>query len=127
VTRLAGTGSNSRSRKKPPASLRLTGMQASGRDGVRLVYAEESGEEKSWLLDQTSVLELFALLLRGRMRKGRRLVLDDVEVTLEPPEKARAGPLLCFVSDPLEICATLDRKTLTALRGEIDQVLKTRR
>jgi hypothetical protein len=92
-----------------------------------LVYSEASGQEQSWLLEHTSLLEFFALLLRGRMRKGRRVVLEEVDVSIEPPEKAGAQPMLCLASGPLETCAMLDRKTLASLRDEIDLILKPKR
>lgn len=124
MARTAGSKRSGRSRKGPAASLRLTGAEPSGRNGIKLVYADEAGGEQSWLLEHTSMLEFFALVLRGRMRKGRRLVLQDFDVTVEPPEKAGSSPLLCLASGPLETCAPLDRKTLIALRKEIDQILK---
>ncbi len=67
-------------------------------------------------------MEIMALLMHGRFRKGRRVVVDG-EVALEPPEGPETLPHLCFSSGPLESCVPIDRPALSELRRDIDRFL----
>ena len=67
-------------------------------------------------------MEFMALLMKGRFKTGRRVVVEG-EVALEPPDGAEARPLLCFSSGPLESCVPVDRAALGELRRNIDRFL----
>jgi len=103
--------------------LKLLRVEAGRRKGILLVFDGEGGE-RSWLLEQTSVAELLALLLRGRMRKGRRIELDSAELAIEPPAAAADNPLLCIAMGPLELCASLDRAAAKAMKTDLDRAMK---
>lgn len=113
-----GTG-----RKEKPAALKLLRVEPKRRTGIMLVF-DSDGEERSWLLEQTSLTELMALLLKGRVRRGRRIELDEVEVTIEPPAMLADNPLLCLAMGPLELCAPVDRATVKAMRTDLDRAMK---
>lgn len=102
-------------------TLRLVRTEAAGADGILMVY-ESDGQEHTWLLEHTSSIEVMALLMHGRLKKGRRIVVD-AEVALEPPNKDEARPHLCFIAGPLESCVPVDRITLHSLRRDIDRFL----
>ncbi len=89
-----------------------------------MLVFEAGGHEQGWLLERTSLTEFMALLLRGRMRSGRRIQLDEVEVTIEPPEAFADDPLLCLAMGPLELCAPVDRATVKAMRTDLDRAVK---
>ena len=57
-------------RKRKPKPLRLVRVEPARDSGIVLVF-ETGGEEHGWLLEHTTVTEFLALLLRGRMRRGR--------------------------------------------------------
>ncbi len=116
-----GERSPQASRRKPQPTLKLVRTEAAGPDGILLVY-ESDGQEHTWLLEQTSSMEFMALLMKGRFKKGRRVVVEG-EVALEPPDDAEARPLLCFSSGPLESCVPIDRAALGELRRNIDTYL----
>lgn len=103
--------------------LKLVGVEASGKSSVSLVF-DSNGEERVWRLEQTSVTEFFALLLRGRMHQGRRVFLSEAELTLEPPDGDEAHPRLCMAMGPLELCAPMARADVKALKADIDRSLK---
>lgn len=118
--RAARSAQNSKRRPKP--TLKLIRTEPAGPDGILLVY-ESHGEEHTWLLEQTSSMEFMALLMKGRFKKGRRVVVEG-EVALEPPDGPEARPQLCFSSGPLESCVPIDRASLVELRRNIDQYLQ---
>ncbi len=108
-------------RRTPKPTLTLVRTEPAGPNGILLVY-ESHGEEHTWLLEQASSMEFMALLMKGRFKKGRRVVVEG-EVALEPPDGAEARPLLCFTSGPLESCVPIDRPSLAELRRDIDRFL----
>lgn len=89
-----------------------------------MLVFESGGEERGWLLEHTSMAEFMALMLRGRVRRGRRIELDEVEVTIEPPVVLADNPLLCLAMGPLELCAPVDRATVKAMRTDLDRAMK---
>lgn len=124
MARAAGGRKTGQARKRQLASLRLERIEPAGSSGMMLVYHDPDGREQTWIMEQATVTEFLALMLHGKMRKGRRVVIDDVDVTIEPPEKPGGLPILCLATGPLESCATLDRPTLKALRADIDALLR---
>lgn len=116
-------GKNGASRNGKAAPLKLLRVEPGRGKGLLLVF-ESEGSERSWLLEQTSVTELLALLLQGRMRKGRRIELDSAELTIEPPPATADNPLLCIAMGPLELCASVDRATAKAMRADLDRAMK---
>jgi hypothetical protein len=108
------------SRRAKP-SLKLLRTEPAGPDGIMLVY-ESHGEEFTWLLEQTSSMEVVALLMQGRFKKGRRVVVE-ADVALEPPEGKEPRPHLCFTAGPLESCVPVDEAALSDLRKDIDRFL----
>lgn len=110
------SGEDGRRLRSP--TLRLVDAESDRGDGILLVF-NRSGHEESWLLDQTSVTEFFALVLEGRM-DGDRRVRVEADVTLEVADEA---PLLCVAGRPLRTCVALGRSRLEALRREIDHIL----
>lgn len=109
------------SRRPLNAPLRLIGTEPAGGHGLRLIF-EGDGQAYSWLLDMTSTSELLALLLRGRLRKGRRVMLE-ADVALEPPEGGDPRPHLSLSAGPLDAGVLLDAPTLAELRRDIDRFL----
>jgi len=63
-----------------------------------VVYEEAGGQEHTWLLEHTSPMEVIALLMQGRFKDGRRIIVE-AEVALEPPEDSEERPHLCFMAD----------------------------
>lgn len=116
-------GKNGAGRDGKAAPLKLLRVEAGRRKGILLVFGGEGGE-RSWLLEQTSVTELLALLLQGRMRKGRRIELDSAELTIEPPAVMTDNPQLCIAMGPLELCASVDRATAKAMKTDLDRAMK---
>lgn len=110
--------------KAPAIPLRLIRTEADHDDGIALVF-DAQGETVTWLLEQTSVLEFFALILQGKMREGQRIIVEG-EVTLEPQDPKQKAPMLCFTGSPLQTCVPMKRPALKALRNEIDHVLSLR-
>ena len=90
---------------------------------MHLVF-EDEGAERSWRLEPVSAREFLALLLKGEMRKGRRVVLKGAEATVEPGERKNSAPMLCVTLDHVEVCVSMDRKALDALGREIERVLE---
>ncbi len=103
--------------------MKLLRVEAGRRKGILLVFDGEDGE-RSWLLEQTSVTELLALLLQGRIRKGRRIELDTAELTIEPPAAMAHDPQLCIAMGPLELCASMDMATVKAMKTDLDRAMK---
>lgn len=110
-------------RKGRPKPLKLVRVEPAKALGIALVF-ETGGQEHDWILEQTSVAELMALLLRGRMRSGRRVELDNVELTIEPPKELADDPLLCVAMGPLELCAPVDGATAKAMKTDLDRAMK---
>jgi hypothetical protein len=90
---------------------------------MHLVF-EDIDAERSWRLDPASVREFLALLLKGEMRKGGRVLLKGAEMAVEPGERANGAPILCVTLDHVEVCVSLDRKALGALGRAIERALK---
>lgn len=103
--------------------LKLVRVEPLRRNAISLVF-ESDGVERSWKLENTSTMEFLALLLRGRMLDGRRVVLPEAELTLEPPEEQGDPPTLCMAAGPLELCATVDRAGARALKADIERALR---
>jgi hypothetical protein len=85
---------------------------------MHLVF-DDAGAERSWRLEPVSSREFLALLLKGEMRKGRRVVLKGAEAAVEPGEGRNGAPMLCVTLDHVEVCVPMDRKALDALGKEI--------
>lgn len=110
-------------RKRKPGTLKLVRVEPKSRKGILLVF-ESSGEERGWLLERTSLTEFMALLLRGKMRTGRRIHFDEVEITIESPLVLADDPLLCVALGPLELCAPVDRATVKAMKIGLYRAVK---
>lgn len=67
-------------------------------------------------------MEFMALLMKGRFKKGRRVVVE-ADVALEPPDGREPRPHLCFTTGPLESCVPINRTALAGLRKDIDRFL----
>lgn len=116
-------GKDSKPRKSGSGKLQLVRVEPVGKKGINLVFSQD-GQEHGWLLEHTSVTEFMALLLRGRMRRGRRIELEDAELTIEPPPDGSEHPQLCMALGPLEVCAPVNRSTVKALRADLDRASK---
>jgi hypothetical protein len=92
---------------------------------MHLVF-EDGDAERSWRLEPVSAREFLALLLKGAMRKGRRVVLKGAEMAVEPGERRGGTPMLCVTLDHVEVCVPMDRKALDALGKEIARALQAR-
>lgn len=112
-------------RKPRRPRLQLRSTEPTGGAGVSMVF-EAGGREYVWLLEQTSVTELFASLLNGRMRKGGRVVVE-AEVALEPPERKGGQPQISFATGALQTRIPADDVQLKSLRDDIDRYLKRAR
>lgn len=123
-TRDDGKQGNGHRRDKPrDRALTLVRVEPLTGHAINLVF-ESEGEERAWRLENTSVMEFLALLLRGRMQRGGRLMLPDAEVSLEPPETKGKNPTLCMVMGSLELCAAMDRAGAGALKADIERAFK---
>ena len=119
-----GSGGNGGSRRRAADRvLKLVRVEPSGKSAVSLVFLG-NGEERVWRLEQTSITEFFALLLRGRMHRGKRVLLAGAELTFEPPDEAGEDPRLCMAAGPLQLCAPMDRAGQKALKADIERSLK---
>lgn len=112
-----------KARKSRPGKLQLIRVEPAGKKGINLLFSQD-GQEHSWLLEQTSVTEFLALLLRGRMRRGRRIELEKAELTIEPPPSGGSDPQLCMALGPLEVCAPLSRSTVKAMRADLERAAR---
>jgi hypothetical protein len=122
----SGSGSGSQSggrRRKADAILKLVRVEPAGKTGLSLVF-EGNGEEKSWRLEHTSITEFLALLLRGRMHRGRRVFVADADLTFEPGDMVGDDPKLCIAAGPLELCAPVDRAGVKALKADMERSLR---
>lgn len=119
-------GKDVKPRKSGPGKLQLVRVEPAGKKGIYLIFNQD-GVEHSWLLEHTSVTEFLALMLRGRMRRGRRIELEDAELTIEPPPEGSDIPQLCMALGPLEVCAPINRATVKAIRADLDRVSAVRR
>ena len=91
---------------------------------MHLVF-DNAGAEHRWKLEPVSVREFLALLLRGEMRKGPRVVLKASEASIEPPEKRGGAPVVCVSLGHVELCFAMDKVELGALGKDIAQALKS--
>jgi hypothetical protein len=117
----AGKGGGNR--RKVDKALKLVRVESSARSSVSLVF-EGNGEERVWRLEQTSIIEFFALLLHGRMHRGRRVMLADAELTFEPADGSDDDPKLCMTMGTVELCAPMARADVRALKADIDRSLR---
>lgn len=122
-TRGDGKQGTGRTRRKQRGTLKLVRVEPTADSAIALVF-EGEGEEWVWWLENTSATEFLALLLRGRIQHGRRVMLPEVELTLEPPAAKGRDPTLCLAMGPLELCAAMDRAGAKALKADIEQALK---
>jgi len=113
-------GKGARPRKPASGKLKLIRVEPAGKKGITLIFSQDS-EEHGWLLEHTSVTEFMALLLRGRIRRGRRVELEDAELTIDPPPSGSEHPHLCMALGPLEVCTPLNRSTVKALRADLER------
>lgn len=113
-------GRDVKSRKSGSSKLKLVRVEPVAKKGINLIFSQD-GAEHTWLLEHTSVTEFLALMLRGRMRRGRRIELEDAELTIDPPPEGSEYPLLCMALGPLEVCAPINRSTVKALRADLDR------
>lgn len=116
-------GKGAKARKPAQGKLQLVRVEPAGKKGITLIFNHD-GEELGWLLEHTSVTEFLALLLRGRMLQGRRIELDDAELTIEPPPEGSEHPSLCLSLGPLEVCAPVNRATMKALRADLERAAR---
>ncbi len=107
-------------RKSGPGKLKLVRVEPAGKKGINLIFSQDAAEH-TWLLEHTSVTEFLALMLRGRMRRGRRIELEDAELTIEPPEEGGDNPYLCMALGPLEVCAPINKSTVKAIRADLER------
>lgn len=114
-------GKDGKSRKSGPGKLKLVRVEPAGKKGINLIFSQD-GIEHTWLLEHTSVTEFLALMLRGRMLRGRRIELDEAELTIEPPPEGSEHPQLCMALGPLEVCAPINRSTVKAIRADLERV-----
>lgn len=113
-------GKGAKSRKPAPVKLQLLRVEPAGKKGITLVFSQDS-QELSWVLEHTSVTEFLALLLRGRMLRGRRVEFDDAELSIDPPSAGSEHPQFCLSLGPLEVCAPVNRATMKALRADLER------
>lgn len=114
---------NGSRRQKAGRMLKLLRIEPADGSGLDLVF-QSDGEEQAWRLENTSITEFLALLLRGRMHRGRRIFLTDAELALEPPEDRSEDSTLCLTVGEVQLCAPVDRAGARALKAEIDRSLK---
>ena len=105
------------------ASLKLVRIDPRGA-GLHFVF-EDGGAERRWKLEAASAREFLALLLKGEMRSGRRVMTKEAEASIEAPEKRQGAPVLCVSLGHVEICLALDRAELGALGRDIERALKS--
>lgn len=109
--------------KSPAITLRLDRVEPMGASRIALIYVDADAREHAWLMEQTSIPEFMALLHNGRLGKGGRVIVDDVGITLEPPEMPGGSPLLCVTTAMIVGCTPMHRAALQALRADIDALL----
>ncbi|RYG21606.1 MAG: hypothetical protein EON93_25790, partial [Burkholderiales bacterium] len=81
VKRDGRDGKSGKLRRFGPEKLKLIRVEPAGKKGITLIFSQD-GQELGWLLEHTSVTEFLALLLRGRMLQGRRVELEDAELSI---------------------------------------------
>ncbi len=118
-----GLGNDNERTKGPDTGLTLVRVEPMKRKGISLIFSSKDGE-RAWRLENASVMEFIALLLHGRMQRGRRVMLHEAELWLEPPTEPGQSPTLCMATGPLELCATVDRAGAKALKADIEHALK---
>jgi hypothetical protein len=94
------------------------------RGGMHVVF-DNAGAEHHWKLEPVSARELLALLLKGEMRRGGRVLMRTAEATIEPPERHGGEPAVCVSLGHVELCFTMDRMELGALSKDIAKALKS--
>ena len=104
-------------------SLKLVRVDPSAGRALHLVF-EDGEAERLWRLEPVSAREFLALLLRGEMRKGGRVVLKGAEATVEPGERNSSAPMLCLSLGHVEVCIAVERGALGALGREIERALQ---
>ncbi|MFT3723216.1 MAG: hypothetical protein QM773_06475 [Hyphomonadaceae bacterium] len=109
--------------RRPVSALELVRIDPDGRNALNFTFRSEAGE-RSWRLDQTSLVELLALTLGGQIRRRRQVVLPEAEITLEPPGEGENGPSVCMATGLIEVRTPLDRGRLKALKADIERSLK---
>ena len=105
------------------ASLKLVRIDASTGRAMHLVF-KDGDAERSWRLEAVSAREFIALLLKGDMRNGRRVLVKGADAAVEPGENGSAAPMLCVTLDHVEVCMPMDRNALSALGKEIKRALQ---
>lgn len=119
----SGSERNVGRRRKADRVLTLIRVEPAGKNGLNLVF-DGNGGERAWRLEQTSVAEFLALLLRGRMHRGRRVFIADADLTFEPGDAIGDDPTLCIAAGPLELCAPVDRAGVKALKADMERSLR---
>ncbi|RYZ13917.1 MAG: hypothetical protein EON61_05545 [Alphaproteobacteria bacterium] len=114
-------GKGGRPRTSGQGKLKLVRVEPAGKKGITLIFSQD-GHEHGWLLEHTSVTEFLALLLRGRIQRGRRVELEQAELTIDPPPSGSDHPQLCMSLGPLEVCTPLNRSTVKALQADLERV-----
>ena len=89
---------------------------------MHLVF-DHDGAERSWRLEAVSAREFLALLLRGEMRKGKRVLVKTAEAAIEPADRLDGAPMLCLTLGHVEVCVALEKDALTALGRDIGRAL----
>jgi hypothetical protein len=116
-------GRSSARRRHSEQNLQLVRVEPAGRHALNLVF-RGGAEEQAWRLENTTVVEFFALLLHGKMGGGRRITLPDAELTLEPPETRSENPSFCLAMGPLEVWSPVNRAGMKALKADLERSLK---
>lgn len=100
-------------------------MRVDAPDGSSLVMIfDDGGAERRWKLEAATPIEFFALLLRGRMRRGMQVVAPEASVSLDRAPEPDTGPELRLSLGLLDICAPMRRSDLKQLRAEIEAALR---
>ena len=98
-------------------------VEPAGHNAMDLIF-QGGSEEQSWRLENATVAEFLALLLRGKMRNGRQVLLPDAELTLEPPEQEGDRTSFRLAIGPLEVCSPTSKAEMKALKADIERSLE---
>jgi hypothetical protein len=113
---------SSGSKAARPSALTLMRVDPTAGNALHFVF-RDAETERLWRLDPASVHELFALILGGSMRGGRRVLAHDGEAQVEPAEKCGGAPALCMTLGHVEVCIPMEKQALRALSREIERAL----
>lgn len=106
-----------------PPALTLVRVEPAAGNALHLVFKDED-TERLWRLEPASVQELLALLMGGAMRGTGRVLANEGDASLEPPEKRGGSAMLCVSLNHVEVCVPMEKPALSALGREIEHALK---